>query len=69
MEGYAVARIEKTAYGIQQIRKAMIITTTILVTCLSGFLAVLNLPCVFDTLKKRQKIPENKQGLQRVNIV
>lgn len=64
-----MARIEKVAYGIQQIRKAMIITTTILVTCLSGFLAVFNLPCVSDTLKKRQRIPENKQGIQRVNTV
>lgn len=53
MEGYAVARTEKAAYGIQQIRKARIMTTTILVTCLSGFLVVPSLPCVSDTFKEK----------------
>lgn len=47
-----MTRTEKAAYGVQQIRKAMIITTTILVTCLSGFLVVPSLPCVSDTFKE-----------------
>lgn len=38
MLGCAVTRIEKAAYGVQQIRKARIIITTIRVTSFSGFL-------------------------------
>lgn len=52
MEGYAVTKTEKAAYGVQQMRKATIITTTILATCLSGFLVVPSLPCVSDTFKE-----------------
>lgn len=63
MEGYAVTRIEKAAYGIQQIRKAMIITTTILVTCLSGFLVLPSLPCVSDTFK--EKIEDSRKQTTR----
>lgn len=47
-----MTKIEKAAYGIQQIRKATIITMTILATCLSGFLVVPSLPCVSDTFKE-----------------
>lgn len=45
MVGWMVTSMAKVAYGVQATINATIMTTTIRVTCLSGFLAVASRPC------------------------